>query len=49
VLDDVADRVARQPKLFGGPNALLPHIFASNRYDMVPITKNTMLLRKRTA
>jgi hypothetical protein len=46
VLDDVGKRVANRADTAGGPNRLLPHIFASGRYSIEIISNNQALCTK---
>jgi len=46
-LDDIGSSMARKEGLDGGPNRLLPMIFSSNRYDIIPLTSNIVLCEKR--
>lgn len=45
-LDDVGPRTARNEKLNGGPNRLLPMIFSSGRYEIDMVNANVALCRK---
>jgi hypothetical protein len=46
VLDDVGKRIASRTGMDGGPNRLLPHIFASGRYRIELISGNQALCTK---
>jgi hypothetical protein len=46
VLDDVGKRIANRADTAGGPNRLLPHIFASGRYNIEIISGNQALCTK---
>jgi Methyltransferase domain len=46
VLDDVGKRIATREDMNGGPNRLLPHIFASGRYRIEVISRNQALCTK---
>jgi hypothetical protein len=46
VLDDVGKKIAAREGMDGGPNRLLPHIFASGRYRIEVISSNQALCTK---
>lgn len=46
VLDDVGKKIATRGDTDGGPNRLLPHIFASGRYRIEVISSNQALCTK---
>jgi hypothetical protein len=46
VLDDISKKLATRAGADGGPSRLLPHIFASGRYDIELISGNQALCRK---
>jgi predicted O-methyltransferase YrrM len=47
MLDDLSRRLATRGGNEGGPNRLLATLFASGRYDILPLSDNVALCRKR--
>ena len=47
VLDDVSENVALRDYNHGGPNEVLMHLLGSAECHMLPVTYNTMLIRRR--
>jgi predicted O-methyltransferase YrrM len=48
-LDDVSSEIARRNRNEGGPNRLLESLFASGRYEILPLTRHAAVCRKRAA
>jgi Methyltransferase domain len=46
VLDDIGKQIATREYALGGPNRLLPHIFASGRYRIEVVSSNQALCTK---
>lgn len=47
VFDDVSQNVALREYNHGGPNSLLPDLLASQNFDMLALSYNTMVLRPK--
>lgn len=45
-MDDISDGAAAKEFHHGGPNSIIPALYARGEFDMLPITGNFMLLRK---
>lgn len=43
VLDDIDNNIARNPNSFGGPNSILPAIWASGRFHLVPVSHRVLV------
>ena len=49
ILDDVSENVALRPHTHGGPNQVLMHLVGGQRFWMLPLSYNTLLLQPRAA